>query len=352
MNTLIIPCAGKSNRFPNMKPKWMLTHPDGELMIEKAIKGLNSEIFNRIIITIVEPHNKKYDAELILKQVFKNNPKVEICLLDDFTSSASKTVYLTLKKMNVKGAFVVKDSDNCVKVELNEPIINSITGYDLNKHPDVSNIPGKSFLLVNEQNIIQDIIEKKIISNIICLGVYAFKDAKIFIDGYKELIKNKVDGELFISHVISYLLGTNKEIFEYIEAKNYDDWGTLNEWTKVQKDFRTFFVDVDGVLMKNCGKFGARNWSNNKEVILENIEVIKKLQDKGAQIIITTSRPEEYRKNLEEILNNYGIKPYSIIMGLNHAARIIINDFAPTNPYPSAVAITLPRNSLIKEYIL
>ena len=26
MNTLIIPCAGKSNRFPNMKPKWLLTH--------------------------------------------------------------------------------------------------------------------------------------------------------------------------------------------------------------------------------------------------------------------------------------------------------------------------------------
>ena len=39
MNTLLIPCAGKSNRFPNMKPKWMLTHPDGKLMIEKYLTG-------------------------------------------------------------------------------------------------------------------------------------------------------------------------------------------------------------------------------------------------------------------------------------------------------------------------
>lgn len=27
---LIVPCAGKSSGFPNMRPKWMLTHPEGE----------------------------------------------------------------------------------------------------------------------------------------------------------------------------------------------------------------------------------------------------------------------------------------------------------------------------------
>ena len=43
-------------------------------------------------------------------------------------------------------------------------IKNAIVGYDLSKNPDVSNIPAKSFLLINEQNIIQDIIEKQIVS--------------------------------------------------------------------------------------------------------------------------------------------------------------------------------------------
>ena len=28
MKTLIVPCAGRSSRFPNMKPKYLLTHPD------------------------------------------------------------------------------------------------------------------------------------------------------------------------------------------------------------------------------------------------------------------------------------------------------------------------------------
>ena len=37
--------------------------------------------------------------------------------------------------------------------------------------------------------------------------------------------------------------------------------------------------------------------------------------------------------------------PYDeLIMGLPHTQRILINDFAKSNPYPSAVAINMPRN--------
>ncbi|MBR1544811.1 MAG: hypothetical protein IJ638_02610 [Alphaproteobacteria bacterium] len=351
MKTLIIPCAGKSSRFPNMKPKWMLTHPDGNLMIQKALEGLNLEIFDRIIITILSEHCKKYDADLILKQVFENNKKVEICILENPTKSASETVYLTIEKMQVEGEFVVKDSDNFVRVEIPQKNKNFIVGYDIHKHPKTSNIPEKSFLIINDQNITQDIIEKKIVSHIICLGVYGFSNTKEFKDTFCYLSKNGIENELFISHIISYIISQKKSIFEYIEAKDYTDWGTINEWMIEQKKHQTYFIDVDGVILKNSGKYGKINWSNNTETIDENVREIIKLQETGGQIIITTSRGEEYRKSLEKILATLGIKPYSIIMGLNHSARILINDFAPTNPYPSGVAISLPRNSLIKDYL-
>ena len=295
MNTLIIPCAGKSSRFPNMKPKYMLTHPDGKLMIEKAMEKINVDVFDRIIITIVKPHDEKYEAKLIMEQVFENNPKIEICMLDDFTSSASETVYLTLKKMNVEGAFVIKDSDNRVEVNFNKKIKNSIVGYNLHEHPNITNIPGKSFLIVNEQGIIHDIIEKQVVSNIICLGVYCFENALDFIKAYDEMHTKKISGEMYISHVISYMLASNNYVFSSILALSYDDWGTLSEWKEVQKKHRTYFVDVDGVLMKNCGKYGKRNWYNNTETLPENMETIRKLQNDGAQIVITTSRPEEFR---------------------------------------------------------
>lgn len=351
MNTLIVPCAGKSNRFPNMKPKWMLTHPDGELMIQKALSGLNLDIFNRIIITIVKPHCEQYEADIILRQVFENNKNVEICVLDDFTKSAAETVYMTLEQMNIEGAFVVKDSDNCVYCNIPQKIKNAIVGYDLHEHPNISNVPGKSFLILNEQNIIQDIIEKKVVSNIICLGVYIFEESQLFKNSYLELINKNIEGEMFVSHVISYILSKRSCVFEATIATGYNDWGTLTEWKEVQKAYRTYFVDVDGVIIKNSGRYGSVNWSNNKVYLTSNIEELKVLQDEGAQIIITTSRSEEYRNDLEKILLEVGLKPYAILMGLNHSARVLINDFAPTNPYPSGIAITLPRNSEIKEYL-
>ena len=36
-------CAGQS-RYPNLRPKWMLTHPDGEL-IEKVINSIDINDF-------------------------------------------------------------------------------------------------------------------------------------------------------------------------------------------------------------------------------------------------------------------------------------------------------------------
>ena len=45
MSTLIIPCAGRSTRFPNSRPKWSLTHPYGDLMFIQSIKGLDLSKF-------------------------------------------------------------------------------------------------------------------------------------------------------------------------------------------------------------------------------------------------------------------------------------------------------------------
>ena len=94
MYTLIIPCAGNSSRYPNMRPKWMLTHPEGKLMVEKAIHGLSSNAFERTIITILREHVEKYESDIWLKQIFGD--KVEICILENPTNSESETIYQTI----------------------------------------------------------------------------------------------------------------------------------------------------------------------------------------------------------------------------------------------------------------
>jgi hypothetical protein len=355
MTTLLIPCAGRSSRFPNMKPKWLLTHPSGALMIEKALEGLTLDAFDRIIITLVKEHDEAYEAALILNQVFAKQPalhtKVELCVLEAFTSSASETVAKTIEAMTITGPLLIKDADNAVCFPLPPLPRNFMVGYNVHQHPHISNLPAKSFLVVNEQGLVQDIIEKRVVSHLICLGVYAFEDAQLFLAGYRTLVRNHVANELFISHVISYLLSAQTCVFEYVEASAYEDWGTLQEWQKVQAAQQTYFVDVDGVLLENCGQYGSTRWENQQTLLKDNVAALVTLQQQGAQVVITTSRPEAYREALQALLKEAGLQPHAMVMGLNHAGRVLVNDFAPTNPYPSAKAISLPRNASLAPYL-
>jgi NDP-sugar pyrophosphorylase family protein len=349
-----MPCAGKSTRFPNMKPKWMLTHPDGKLMVEKAMEGLPLEKFNRIIITIVKEHAVKYQGRLILEQALNlaKNKKIEILELDDFTSCQAETIYQTLVKKKVKGAFVANDSDNHVKIK-NFPGVEFVAGLDINKSDkEIYRLKSKSFLIVNDQNIIVDIVEKQIRSENICLGVYGFSDPKKFIAAYKFLASNgKAKNEIYLSHIISYLIGTGKSVYSYVEAGEFEDWGTLQDWKNAQTRHTTYFIDIDGVLLENRGKYGKENWSNCLPAIEENLKTVKKLQDGGAQMVFTTCRSEGDLAGVKKLLKDHGIKAHSFVINCYHSPRVIINDFAPTNPYPSCLAINIPRNGLISDYL-
>lgn len=353
MTTLIIPCAGKSSRFPNMKPKWMLTHPNGNLMIQEAISGMDLSWFDRIIITIVKEHSKKYDAKIILEQVFdiKNNKKIEVLELDDFTTSQSQTVYETLKMKKVKGSFVVKDSDNFVKINKIKHQ-EFIVGLDINNFStEIFRLKSKSFVVKNDQNIITGIIEKKISSENICLGIYGFNDPCKFMDTFEKLSKQNNKNEIYLSHIIYYLICTDKSVYKYIEAQDFEDWGTLEDWRNAQNRYATYFLDIDGVIVENRGKYGKENWSNYLNVIKENLDFIKKIYKEGAQIVLTSSRGKKDVKIIKDLFKKEKIKIHAIITNCNHSPRVIVNDFSPTNPYPSCVAINIPRNGNLVSYL-
>ena len=65
--SLILPCAGSSSRFPNMKPKWMLTLPTNKLMIQGSIECLDLQNIDDIYLTFLKGHitnNNLTDLEI------------------------------------------------------------------------------------------------------------------------------------------------------------------------------------------------------------------------------------------------------------------------------------------------
>ena len=342
--SLIIPAAGSSSRYPT-KPKWLLTCPNGNLMIQECIKGLDLINISSIYITILEEHYDKYLLDVDVKSLFDFTGKsINILKLKNKTKNQPETVYKTIMHFNIEGFIFIKDCDNYFSTKIE--IGNYICYLKIDENNNVKKLFNKSFIELNENNNeIINICEKIIKSDMIGIGGYSFKDVNTFKKNYNICMNLKINSkELYLSHIILNCI-LNKETFNGIKCNNYLDWGTIEEWEEYKDSYKTLFLDIDGVLFKNCGEYTVIKWGDN-EPIQENINHIIDLYNTGkVQIILTTARKSKFKNTTIKQLQKYGIKYHTIIFDLFHCKRYLINDYSQTNTYPSAIAINLKRDT-------
>jgi hypothetical protein len=343
--------AGKSSRFPDTRPKWMLTHPmSGDLMCVESIKGINLDFFDKIYFTFLDEHEKKFNISQGLFRCLEKNDlsdKSEFVILNNSTKSQSETVYMTIKEKNINGLIFIKDSDSYFETTINSSD-NQIIYSDLNKIGKID-ARTKSYIQMESNYIVTNIVEKKVISTNFCVGGYIFKSTEDFVYYYEKI--SDYPGECFISHVIFEMI-LSGQIYLGLEGTNFKDWGTQDEWREYCKSFSTLFVDIDGTLITNTSSFIPPFVGEGKP-LTENIEFLNNLFDsKSSHVILTTSRPESLRNFTTLELEKYGIKYHTLIMGLPHSKRILINDFSNSNIYPTSISVNLPRNeNTLKNYL-
>ncbi len=338
---LIVPMAGRSSRFPDIRPKWMLTHPNGKFMAIQAIAGLHLSKFEKIFFVYLKEHEENYHfLKGFREELGKTDllEKVEMIELAEPTIDQSDTVFQAIKHAGIKGPFVIKDSDNYFNVDLPEG--NTVCYYDLNK-AGLIKPQNKSYVMIDDLGKVTNIIEKQVISPFFCLGAYGFEDAEAFCNVVSNL---PFQGERYISNVIYQMILEGKS-FSAIPATNYEDWGTLQDWNNYKRSFATLFIDMDGVITQHSSSHFPPYYGET-EAIKENVEILKTLRQSGKfQIIITTARGEEYRNVTTDQLKRFGLDYDHLLMGMQHGKRIIINDYSKSNPYKSCDAINLKRNS-------
>jgi hypothetical protein len=336
---LIIPIAGKSSRYPNVKPKWMLAHPSGNFMAIQSILGLDLTKFTRIIFVYLKNHETLYNfkAGFIKELDSIGITNYELCELQSETKDVTETITEAIRLLNIKGGIFIKDADSFFTCsDITE---GNFVCYSNLKNSTISNPVGSSYVTIDENNIITNIVEKQIISSDLCVGGYAFDDASRFVQIANTLRK---ENERYISDIIYFDMLYNKTIFRAIEITDLSDWGTLADWINYKKKFATLFLDIDGVIVKHSS-IHFPPYIGDSEPLTKNLEYIKSL-DNSIEIVFTTSRPEEYRTVTEKQLNDLGLKYKYLIMGLQSNKRIIVNDYSSTNIYPNCIAINLERN--------
>ena len=342
MRSLIVPMAGRSTRFPNMRPKWMLSHPmSHRMMVTEAISGLNLDFFDNIYFICLQQHEDKYSfmkgfvAELDDAGL---RAKSNIVLLPEQTDSQSETVYTFLSGYELDGFIFIKDSDGFYRCDVEER--NQVAYFDLNDMDDI-NARTKSYVDLDVNDVVTNIVEKKVISSTFSSGGYGFADAKEFCKTFEKL--QDMDGECYISHIIFEMM-LSGSTFYGTKTTDFKDWGTLDAWNKYKSQYKCLFVDIDGTLITNSSHHFPP-YTGSGEPIEDNIDLLAELHEQGkAKIILTTSRPERLRQLTIQELQTKGIPFDELVMGLPHCQRIVINDFARSNPYPSCSAINIPRN--------
>ena len=264
--------------------------------------------------------------------------KSNIVLLPEQTDSQSETVYTFLSGYDLDGFIFIKDSDGFYRCDVEER--NQVAYFDLNDMYDI-NARTKSYVDLDVNDVVTNIVEKKVISSTFSSGGYGFADAKEFCKTFEKL--QDMDGECYISHIIFEMM-LSGSTFYGTKTTDFKDWGTLDAWNKYKSQYKCLFVDIDGTLITNSSHHFPP-YTGSGEPIEDNINLLADLHEQGkARIILTTSRPERLRQLTIQELQTKGIPFDDLVMGLPHCQRIVINDFARSNPYPSCSAINIPRN--------
>lgn len=323
--------AGLSTRFPGERPKWSLTAPNGNMMAAEALKGLTG--WDRLVVGMNAADVDRFTTEAVEEEFAMAGFSAQVFDLGSPPSQADSASRLLALAGVVDGAITIKDCDNQFRLQLRQDT--SVAYVDLHDCGPI--VPGnKSYIRLRggSQDLVEDIAEKSIISPRFCCGAYTFASPALF-------LRHASDVE-HVSHVLSRLL-RHGEIVRANQAAEYLDWGTGADWKAYRSQFKTLFVDVDGVLVEASHRSFAPRWGESK-VIQANVDYLNGLHATGkVELVLTTSRDEEFRAETEKQLA--GLHYDHLLMGLQGGARYLINDVVSARGEQTCYAVSVERNA-------
>jgi len=315
---IIIPLGGLGNRFKVAEyelPK-PLINVLGTPIIYWLLKNLDLSDIEYICI----PYNKdikKFRFEDQLRQSF---PKInfKFLCLNNNTRGATETIKISLDWLNEphdKHVMCI-DGDNFYTENIlsawdGSNMIFTFDDYGLN--------PVFSYVQIDKNNNVTQILEKSKISNLACCGVYAFNSMFELLNMCNHVINNNIveKGEFYLSVVISEMIknGNNENngnnfTCNKINLNNYFCLGTpshvkifCNKY-KGQIESKRYCFDLDNTLVTFPKVHGDYS---TVEPIEKNINMLKHLKNKGNTIIIHTARKmKSSNGNIGKVMQSIG----------------------------------------------
>jgi dTDP-glucose pyrophosphorylase len=202
MIQIIIPAAGRGSRFNGseyIRPK-LLIEWDGKNMIQHVVNNFSDKEFIFNIACRIE-HNIKIENCNIIE-------------IDYTTDGPACTCYLFKDLINMEDELIITNCDQIIKDWNKESFLSYARNYDGVLGCFISNKPHNSYVMINDSNLVVDVKEKKVISNLATNGLHYWKKAKYFFESVDKMISNEdtTNGEYYVAPSYNYLINNGYKI--------------------------------------------------------------------------------------------------------------------------------------------
>jgi len=211
MNVLI-PMAGAGTRFSNAgytfpKP---LIEVNGKPMIQVVVENLNIEA--NYIFIVQKEHYEKYNLQYLLNLI---TPNCTIVQVDGLTEGAACTTLLAKEYINNDFPLVMSNSDQFVEWNSNECLYAfNADGIDGGIVSFKATHPKWSYAKIGSDGFVEEVAEKKPISNNATVGIYFWKKGSDYVKYAEQMISKDIrtNGEFYVCPVFNEAILDSKKI--------------------------------------------------------------------------------------------------------------------------------------------
>lgn len=222
MNVLI-PMAGAGSRFAQAgytfpKP---LIEVRGKPMIQMVVENLN--IKANYIFIVQKDHYEKYNLKYLLNLIAPNCKIVEV---EGLTEGAACTTLLAKEFIDNNAPLLIANSDQYIDWNANDTMY-SLTSDNIDGGmlTFTGSHPKWSYAKLDHNDLISEVAEKKVISNIASVGVYYWRKGSDYVKYSEKMIEKniRVNNEFYVAPVINEAIADGKKF----KIKNISAmWGT------------------------------------------------------------------------------------------------------------------------------
>lgn len=227
INNLIVPMVRKCS---NKMPLEFQYNDNGVMKCIDALSEMSLLTFDNIYFALSLETDLCWDLQDKLTVAIerlrrdcriRQDTKVYFAVLK-VTSSQAETIYETIKQYKIKGSIFIKDADNKCNIKTT-PTDNSVCLFSL-ECCDIVDPRHKSYVTIDDNMFVTNMIEKRVVSNYFNCGGYSFQNVDDFVEGYEFCKQFEKNEHMHISHIIYYLILFKKMIFKPVMADSYTDF--------------------------------------------------------------------------------------------------------------------------------